>query len=71
VRDHEVLDEVLGPGQEARLRQPAARPGEQVGRCPPLFDEHDLLALVLFETTGELRVDETRLLAQLGELGSQ
>jgi len=71
MRDHDALDKVLRPGQESRLRQPAAGPREQVGWRSPLLDQDDLLALVLVETAGELHVDKTGLLAQLRELGSQ
>jgi hypothetical protein len=71
VRDRDAFEEILRPGQQSWLRQPAARPCEQIGRCPPLLDQHDLLAFVLIETTGELHVDETRLHTQLGELGSE
>lgn len=69
--DHEIGDQVLRPGQEPRLRQATAGPLEQVRRRPPFLDEHDLLALVLVEAPGQLRVDEAGLLLQLLQLSSQ
>jgi hypothetical protein len=71
MRDREVLDEILRPGEESGFGQAAAGPREQVGRRPPFLDQEDLLALVLVETAGELGVDETGLVSQLGKLGSE
>jgi len=63
VADAQILDQILCPGEQSRLRQTAPRPGEHIRRRPPLLDQEDLLPLVLVETAGELHVDETGLVS--------
>jgi hypothetical protein len=63
VADAQILDEILCPGEQSRVRQTAARPGEHIGRRPPLLDEEDLLPFVLVETAGKLHVDQPRLVS--------
>lgn len=61
MHDRDVLRELIGAGNQARMREIRAGPGIDRIRVAPLLEQHDLFAAIGLEAPGELDVHEARL----------